>query len=108
MLVDPRGWSHQRCLVLRPWIDSLSEDVEGGGELHSGRLSTVLVPIVVLGRQLSQTTPGCVTRHTRHASVTHCRPISGNIVEVTLVTSPKHVSNSPAKETYFPSLEYLL
>src|SRR5260370_3312956 len=32
MLIDPQGWSHRRCLVLRPWIDSLSEDVEGGGE----------------------------------------------------------------------------
>src|SRR5260370_42401938 len=51
---------------------------------------------------LSQSTPGCVTCHTRHASVTHFRPISGNIVEVTLMTSPKHVYNSHAKETYFP------
>ena len=33
--------------------------------------------------------PGCVTRHTRHASVTHFRPKSGNPVEVTLMTSPK-------------------
>src|SRR5258708_25196146 len=51
---------------------------------------------------LSQSAPGYVTRHTRHASVTHFRPILGNIVEVTLVTSPKHVYNSHAKETYFP------
>ncbi len=51
---------------------------------------------------LSRTAPGCVTRHARHASVTHFRPISGNIVEVTLVTSPKRVYNSHAKETYFP------
>src|SRR5258708_24424809 len=51
---------------------------------------------------LSQTALGCVTRHARHASVTHFRPISGNILEVTLVTSPKHVYNSHAKETYFP------
>ena len=51
---------------------------------------------------VSQTVPGCVTRHTRHASVTHFRPISGNIVEVTLMTSPKHVYNSHTKETYFP------
>src|SRR5260221_12538339 len=35
---------------------------------------------------MSQTTPGCVTRH---ASVTHFRPILGKVVEVTLVTSPK-------------------
>src|SRR5258708_10596649 len=51
MLIDPQGWSHRRCLVLRPWIDSLSEDVEGGVEPHSGQLSTVLVPIVVLGQR---------------------------------------------------------
>ena len=54
------------------------------------------------GWRVSRTAPGCVTRHTRHASVTHFRPISGNIVEVTRVTSPKHVYNSHAKETYFP------
>src|SRR5258708_2434839 len=53
-------------------------------------------------RTLSQTVPGCVTRHTRHASVTHFRPISGNIVEVTLVTSPNLYINSHAKGTGFP------
>src|SRR5258708_5182396 len=52
--------------------------------------------------KLSRSAPGCVTCHTRHASVTHFRPISGNIVEVTLMTSPKHVYNSHTKETYFP------
>src|SRR5258707_15704877 len=46
---------------------------------------------------LSQTTPGCVTRHTRHASVTHFRPISGNIVEVTLMTPPIMYINSHTK-----------
>src|SRR5258705_8635381 len=51
---------------------------------------------------LSQSVPGCVTRHTRHASVTHFRPILGNIVEVTLVTPPIMYINSHAKETYFP------
>src|SRR5258708_28795778 len=51
---------------------------------------------------LSRTTPGCVTRHTRHASVTHFRPILGNIVEVTLVTSPNLYINSHAKGTGFP------
>ena len=35
--------------MLRPWIDLLLEDVEGGVELHSGQLSTVLVPIAGLG-----------------------------------------------------------
>src|SRR5260221_2456319 len=53
--------------------------------------------------KVSQSVPGCVTHHTRHASVTHFRPILGNIVEVTLVTSPKHVYNSHTKETYFLS-----
>src|SRR5260370_31052599 len=50
---------------------------------------------------LSQTVPGCVTRHTCHASVTHFRPISGNIVEVTLVTSPNLYINSHTKGTGF-------
>src|SRR5258708_11826042 len=53
MLVDPQGWSHRRCLVLGPWIDLLSEDVEGGVEPHSGQLSTALAPIVVLGWRCS-------------------------------------------------------
>src|SRR5258708_226233 len=53
MLVDPWGWSCQRCLVLGPWIDSLLEDVEGGVEPHSGQLSTALVPIAGLGWQCS-------------------------------------------------------
>src|SRR5258707_11364010 len=51
---------------------------------------------------VSRTTPGCVTCHTRHASVTHFRPISGNIVEVTLMTSPNLYINSHAKGTGFP------
>src|SRR5258705_12056503 len=54
------------------------------------------------GSILSRTAPGCVTRHTRHASVTHFRPILGNIVEVTLVTSPNLYINSHAKGTGFP------
>src|SRR5260221_6141442 len=45
---------------------------------------------------LSRSAPGCVTRHTRHASVTHFRPISGNIVEVPLVTPPIIYINSHA------------
>src|SRR5258707_1416122 len=49
------------------------------------------------GGALSQSAPGCVTRHTRHASVTHFRPISGNIVEVTLVTPPIMYINSHTK-----------
>src|SRR5260221_324525 len=51
---------------------------------------------------LSRSAPGCVTRHTHHASVTHFRPILGNIVEVTLMTPPIMYINSHAKETYFP------
>ncbi len=37
-------------------------------------------------RLMSWTAPGCVTRHTRHASVTHFRPILGKVVEVTLIS----------------------
>src|SRR5260221_14522177 len=43
---------------------------------------------------VSQSAPGCVTCHTCHASVTHFRPISGNIVEVTLMTPPIMYINS--------------
>ena len=48
------------------------------------------------------TMPGCVTCHTHHASVTHFRPILGNIVEVTLATSPFMYVISHAKGTGFP------
>ncbi len=46
--------------------------------------------------------PGCVVHHTCHASVTHFRPILGNIVEVALMTSPNLYIISHAKGTYFP------
>src|SRR5258708_30320438 len=57
---------------------------------------------------VSRTAPGCVTRHTRHASVTHFRPISGNIVEVTLVTSPNLYINSHANGTGFPLVRIMI
>src|SRR5260370_39202807 len=43
--------------------------------------------------------PGCITHHTCHASVTHFRPILGNVVEVMRVTS--HIIYH-AKGTYLP------
>src|SRR5258708_40238832 len=71
------------------------------------RSSTLIIPMyiccILIFSSLVMIHAGlCHTRHTRHASVTHFRPISGNIVEVTLVTPPKHVYNSHTKETYFP------
>src|SRR5260221_5491693 len=41
--------------------------------------------------QLSQLAMGCVTCHACHGCVTDFRPILGNPVEVTHVTSPGHV-----------------
>src|SRR5258708_37453720 len=37
---------------------------------------------------VSQLATGCVTCHTSHGCMTHFRPILGNLVEVTLMTSP--------------------
>src|SRR5258708_28373231 len=51
---------------------------------------------------LSQLSTGCVTCHTSHGCVTHFRPILGNLVEVTLVTSPFMYIVSHAKGTSFP------
>src|SRR5258708_25538727 len=51
---------------------------------------------------LSQLATGCVTCHTSHGCVTHFRPILGNLVEVTLVTSPFMYIVSHAKGTSFP------
>src|SRR5258707_13074748 len=48
---------------------------------------------------------GCATCHTHHASVTDFRPILGNPVEVTHVTSPGHVyvSHTKGLARYFMS-----
>src|SRR5258705_13463836 len=54
------------------------------------------------GGALSQTVPGCVMHHAYCASVTHFQPILGNLVEVTLVTSPTMYIFSHTKGTYFP------
>src|SRR5258707_5008565 len=51
---------------------------------------------------VSQLATGCVTCHTSHGCVTHFRPILGNLVEVTLVTSPFMYIVSHAKGTSFP------
>src|SRR5258708_36508569 len=51
---------------------------------------------------VSQLMTGCVTCHTCHGCVTHFRPILGNIVEVTLVTSPIMYIVSHAKGASFP------
>src|SRR5258705_365360 len=56
----------------------------------------------VCWRHLSQLATGCVTCHTSHGCVTHFRPILGNLVEVTLVTSPFMYIVSHAKGTSFP------
>src|SRR5258708_2759427 len=52
--------------------------------------------------RLSQLVTGCVTCHTSHGCVTHFRPILGNLVEVTLVTSPFMYIVSHANVTSFP------
>src|SRR5258708_29857654 len=51
---------------------------------------------------VSQLATGCVTCHTSHGCVTHLRPILGNLVELTLVTSPFMYILSHAKGTSFP------
>src|SRR5258706_16474652 len=54
------------------------------------------------GGALSQLATGCVTCHTSHGCVTHFRPILGNLVEVTLVTSTFMYIVSHTKGTSFP------
>src|SRR5258707_10371484 len=54
------------------------------------------------GGALSQLASGCVTCHTCHGCVTDFRPILGNPVEVTHMTSPGTVYISHTKGTYFP------
>src|SRR5258708_30804188 len=54
------------------------------------------------GGALSQLATGCVTCHTSHGCVTHFRPILGNLVEVTLVTSPFMYIVYHTKGTSFP------
>src|SRR5260370_33268811 len=54
---------------------------------------------------VSQLATGCVTCHTCHSCVTDFRPILGNPVEVTHVTSPGHVyiSHTKGLAGYFTS-----
>src|SRR5258708_29282394 len=59
-------------------------------ELIKGFLGEDISEVMVLG-QLSQLAMGCVTCHACHGCVTDFRPILGNPVEVTHVTSPGHV-----------------
>src|SRR5260221_5673023 len=51
---------------------------------------------------MSQLMMDCVTCHTCHGCMTDFRPILGNPVEVTHMTSPGTVYISHAKGTYFP------
>src|SRR5258708_35919784 len=51
---------------------------------------------------VSQLVTGCVRCHTSHGCVTHFRPILGNLVEATLMTSPFMYIVSHAKGTSFP------
>src|SRR5258706_5273899 len=51
---------------------------------------------------VSQLATGCVTCHTCHGCMMDFRPILGNPVEVTHMTSPGTVYISHAKGTYFP------
>src|SRR6266436_8713838 len=57
-----------------------------------------------VARNKTSVTPhdGCVTCHTRHASVTDFRPIWGNTVEVAHMTSSVMYINSHAKGTSLP------
>src|SRR5260221_6118744 len=54
------------------------------------------------GGALSQLATGCVTCHTCHGCVTDFRPILGNPVEVTHVTSPGHVYIFPHQGNLLP------
>ncbi len=51
---------------------------------------------------VSQLVMGCITCHICHSCVTDFRPILGNPVEVTHVTSQVMYIVSHAKGTYFP------
>src|SRR6266478_648899 len=70
--------------------------------LYSSWSSTMTGPGCRGCRCLSQLAMGCVTCHTCHGCVTDFRPILGNIVEVTLVTSPILYIVSHAKGTSLP------
>src|SRR5258708_3779020 len=54
-------------------------------------MSPLTMEVSQVYAEVSQLTTGCVTCHTCHGCVTDFRPILGNPVEVTHVTSPGHV-----------------
>src|SRR5258708_8297295 len=104
-LEEKDGWPALRNAILESFSAPAQETGASSLEMENPthlELFNLATPSKPCPPPLSQSAPGCVTRHTRHASVTHFRPISGNIVEVTLMTPPIMYINSHAKETYFP------
>src|SRR5258708_29062780 len=85
----PRKWSTKRSARV------CGRCMEGALRVHKGAQRCA-------SSHLSQLVTGCVTCHTSHGCVTHFRPILGNLVEVTLVTSPFMYIVSHTKGTSFP------
>jgi len=73
----------------------ISFEMMGVACVHKSKSPSVRIIFWDSKHELSWSVMGCVTCHTRHASVTDFRPILGNPVEVTHVTSPGHVYSFP-------------
>ena len=73
-LVDPHPWA-----------------IQHHHHLSGGDIDCVMTQISLCYSTLIKSVTGCVTCHTCHGCVTDFRPILGNPMEVTHVTSPGHV-----------------
>src|SRR5258708_20947149 len=106
-MCSDRGWVQHSCIscasMLWSWSGVEVEGVRGGQrwpEKGKGGHTMTIMEALTSGSKKGWKV--CVTRHMRHASVTHFRPKWGNVVEVALVTSSTMYIISHTKGTYFP------
>src|SRR5258707_14921268 len=83
-------FTENKCEIFNP-----DDELIGIAHFSDGlfRLPCTIIGIehAYITKYMSQLVTGCVTCHTCHGCVTDFRPILGNPMEVTLVTSPGHV-----------------
>ena len=106
MLHTRMGWGSRvvssQCFCTKLWfmnmpvaLESRSADVEMDASKVREVSSTWMLreqgEFLDRCQSLSQLVTGCVTCHTCHGCVTDFKPILGNPMEVTHVTSPGHI-----------------
>src|SRR5258708_29703512 len=84
------------------WLNPLSHPRTLSGQVTIAKAAPLLTAVSPVAGSLSQLAMGCVTCHTCHGCVMDFRPILGNPVEVTHITSPGHVCIFPCSGNLLP------